>query len=237
MASHIAVPARRGAALGRIGAFWRSTIGKKIVMAATGLIMVAFVIVHMIGNLQVFVSPQKINGYSYFLHHIIGELLWVARVVLLVSVVLHIVAAYQLTRLDRAARPVGYARKTPQAATVASRTMRWGGVALALFIVFHILHLTTGTIQPVPYTEGDVYANLVGGFQVWWVTLIYVLAMIALGLHMFHGGWSSIRTLGMSQPQRQPLRRPVAFTLAVIVWIGFTCVPVAIFFFGLGRGR
>ncbi|HEU4641049.1 MAG TPA: succinate dehydrogenase cytochrome b subunit [Gemmatimonadaceae bacterium] len=216
--------------------FWRSTIGKKVVMAVTGLIMVGFVIVHMIGNLQVFVGPAKINAYSHFLHHTIGELLWVARIVLLVSVVLHIVGAYQLTKLDRAARPVGYARKEAQAATPASRTMRWGGVALLLFIVFHILHLTTGTIQPVPYTEGDVYANLVGGFQIWWVTLIYVLAMVALGLHIFHGGWSSVRTLGLSQPKPDPLKRPLAQLIAVILWIGFTCVPVAIFF-GFGRGR
>lgn len=237
MASHTAVPTRLGAGLGRIGMFWRSTIGKKIVMAATGLIMVAFVIAHMIGNLQVFVGPAKINGYSYFLHHVIGELLWVVRIVLLVSVVLHVVAAYQLTKIDRAARPVGYARKQPQAATAASRTMRWGGVALALFIVFHVLHMTTGTIQPVPFREGDVYANLVGSFQIWWVTLIYVLAMIALGLHIFHGGWSSVRTLGLSRPKPDPLKRPLAKTLAVIVWAGFTCVPVAIFFFGLGRGR
>lgn len=214
----------------RVRAFWRSTIGKKAVMAVTGLIMVGFVILHMVGNLQVFEGPARLDAYSHFLHVTIGELLWAARIVLLVSVVLHIVAAYQLTRIDRAARPLPYAEHRPQAATVASRSMRWGGVALALFIVFHLLHLTTGTIQPVPYAPHDVYANVVGGFRVWWVTLIYVLAMIALGLHIFHGGWSSIHTLGLSRPKTEPQRRPVAALIAIVVWAGFSIVPIAIYF-------
>ncbi len=230
MASPVAVPARRGGAVSRLQLFWDSTIGKKIVMGVTGLIMVAFVIVHMIGNLQVFVGAAKINAYSHFLHHTIAELLWVARIILLVSVVLHIVAAVQLTRRDRAARQVSYARKVPQTATISSRSMRWGGVALALFIVFHILHLTTGTIQPAPFVEGNIYSTLVGGFQVWWVMLIYVLAMIALGLHIFHGAWAAVRTLGLNQPSPYPLRRPIALLVAIIVWAGFSIVPIAIYF-------
>lgn len=227
----MAVPARQGAAaVGRVQLFWRSTIGKKIVMGVTGLIMVAFVIVHMVGNLQVFVGAAKINAYSHFLHHTIGELLWLARIILLASVVLHIVAAVQLTRRDRAARQVAYARKVPQTATVSSRSMRWGGLALALFIVFHILHLTTGTIQPAPYVEGDIYSTLVGGFHIWWVALIYVLAMIALGLHIFHGTWAAVRTLGLNQPSPNPLRRPLALWVAIITWAGFTIVPIAVYF-------
>lgn len=229
MGSSPATNERPAAARSRIRLFWESTVGKKAVMAATGLIMTGFVILHMIGNLQVFEGAARLNGYSHFLHHTINEVLWFLRVVLLVSVVLHIVAAWQLTRTGHAARPTPYARRTPQAATVASRSMRWGGVALALFIVFHLLHLTTGTIQPVPFQQGDVYANLVGGFQIWWVTLIYVLAMIALGLHIFHGGWSSVRTLGLVRPKAEPRRRPVAATLAIVLWAGFTLVPVAIF--------
>jgi succinate dehydrogenase / fumarate reductase cytochrome b subunit len=218
------------ATAGRLRLFWQSTIGKKIVMAVTGIIMVAFVIVHMLGNLQVFESAEKINTYSRFLHHGINELLWLARIILLASVVLHVVAAVQLTRIDTAARPVGYARKQPQSSTIAGRTMRWGGVALALFIVFHILHMTTGTIHPAPFVEGDVYGNLVGSFQIWWVVLIYVLAMIALGLHIFHGGWASVRTLGLNHPSPNPLRRRVAAAIAVGLWAGFTIVPLAIFF-------
>ena len=213
----------------RIRLFWQSTVGKKIVMSVTGLIMVGFVLLHMIGNLQIFEGAARINAYSHFLHYTINELLWLVRVVLLVAVVLHIVAAIQLTRTDRAAQPVDYRRREPQAATVASRSMRWGGLALALFIVFHLLHLTTGTIQPVAFAPGDVYANVVGGFRIWWVTLIYVLAMIALGLHIFHGAWSSIRTLGLNRPKAQPMRRPVAALVAVILWAGFSVVPVAVF--------
>ncbi|HKV51753.1 MAG TPA: succinate dehydrogenase cytochrome b subunit [Gemmatimonadaceae bacterium] len=224
-------PAALGVAPGnRLRLFWQSTVGKKVVMSVTGLIMVGFVIVHMIGNLQVFEGAARLNAYSHFLHHTVNELLWLVRVVLLASVVLHIVAAVQLTRIDRAARPVGYRRREPQAATVASRSMRWGGVALALFVVFHLLHLTTGTIQPVAFVDGDVYANVVGGFRIWWVTLIYVLAMIALGLHIFHGAWSSIRTLGVNRPRGEPMRRPVAALMAVVVWAGFSLVPLAVFF-------
>ncbi len=231
MSSPVAVPARRGAAaVSRVQLFWQSTIGKKIVMGVTGLIMVAFVIVHMIGNLQVFVGAAKINAYSHFLHHTIGELLWLARIILLVSVVLHIVAAVQLTRRDRAARQVAYARKVPQTATLSSRSMRWGGLALALFIVFHLLHLTTGTIQPAPFVEGNIYSTLVGGFQIWWVALIYVLAMIALGLHIFNGSWAAVRTLGLNQPSPNPLKRPLALGVAIIVWVGFTIVPIAVYF-------
>jgi succinate dehydrogenase / fumarate reductase cytochrome b subunit len=230
MSSPVAVPARRGTgAVSRLQLFWDSTIGKKIVMGVTGLIMVAFVIVHMIGNLQVFVGAEKINAYSHFLHHTIAELLWVARIVLLVSVVLHVVAAIQLTRRDHAARQVAYARKVPQTSTISSRSMRWGGVALALFIVFHILHLTTGTIRPAPYVEGNIYSTLVGGFQVWWVMLIYVLAMIALGLHIFHGSWAAVRTLGLNHPSPNPLKRPFALDMAFVVWAGFTIVPIAIY--------
>jgi succinate dehydrogenase / fumarate reductase cytochrome b subunit len=231
MSSPVAVPARRGAgAMGRLRLFWDSTVGKKIVMGVTGLIMVAFVIAHMVGNLQIFVGAAKINAYSHFLHHTIAELLWVVRIVLLVAVVLHVVSAIQLTRRDRAARQVAYARKTPQTATISSRSMRWGGVALALFIVFHLLHLTTGTIRPAPFVEGNIYSTMVGSFQIWWVALIYVLAMIALGLHIFHGSWAAVRTLGFNRPSPNPLRRPYALSLAIIVWAGFTIVPIAVYF-------
>jgi succinate dehydrogenase / fumarate reductase cytochrome b subunit len=229
LGSPIAVPARRSA-VSRVRLFWQSTIGKKIVMAATGLIMVAWVVLHMVGNLQIFAGAARLNGYSAFLHHTIGELLWLIRIILLVSVVLHIVAAAQLTKIDLDARPVGYARKEPQAATIGSRTMRWGGVALLLFIVFHLLNITTGTIHPAPFVDGDVYGNLLGNFRVWWMTLIYVAAMIALGLHMYHGVWSSVRTLGLTRPSPNPLRRRAAVVLAILLWGGFSLVPVAVYF-------
>ncbi len=199
-------------------------------MAVSGLIMVGFVILHMAGNLQLFEGSAKLNTYSAFLHGPANELLWIVRVVLLVAVVAHIVSAYQLTVLDRAARPVPYAKRELQAATIGSRTMRIGGVLLALFIVLHILHFTTLTLQPAPLVEGDVYANVVASFQLWWVMALYVVAMIFLGLHLYHGAWSSVRTLGFERGRLDPFKRPVAIALALIVWAGFTLVPVAVFF-------
>jgi succinate dehydrogenase / fumarate reductase cytochrome b subunit len=214
----------------RLAVFWRSTIGKKVVMAITGLVGVAYVIAHMVGNLQVFQGAAKLNGYAAMLHGPLKGPLWAARVVLLAAVALHVVAAWQLTRLDRAARPASYARREPQIATIASRTMRWGGVLLLVFIVFHILHFTTGTIQPAPFVAGDVYGNLVGGFRVWWVALFYALAMLALGFHLYHGVWSSARTLGVASPSPRPFRRPIAATIALVIAAGFALVPLAVFF-------
>ncbi len=199
-------------------------------MAVTGLIGIVYVIGHMVGNLQVFQGAEKINQYAAVLHGPLKSAVWAARVVLLAAVVLHVVAAWQLTRLDRAARPVGYVRRAPQVSTLASRTMRWGGVLLLAFIVFHILHFTTGTVQPAPFVAGDVYGNLVGGFRVWWVALFYLVSMAALGFHLFHGAWSSARTLGASQPTGRPFRRPVAAFVAVLVAAGFAIVPLAVFF-------
>jgi succinate dehydrogenase / fumarate reductase cytochrome b subunit len=141
--------------------------------------------------------------------------------------VLHIVAALQLTRRDRAARPARYAAYTPQAATIASRTMRWGGVLLLAFIIFHILHFTTGTLHPA-FVPGNVYANVIRGFQVPWVALFYVVAMLALGLHLYHGAWSSFRTLGVNRASPDPLKHRVSLVLAALLWLGFTIIPLAV---------
>ncbi|MEP6691258.1 MAG: succinate dehydrogenase cytochrome b subunit [Gemmatimonadaceae bacterium] len=211
----------------RLFAFWRSTIGKKIVMAVTGLIFVGFVIAHLSGNLLVFRGPDKINEYSEFLRSL-GALLWVARGVLLVSVILHATAAYQLAARARAARPIGYHEHEPQVSTFAARTIRWGGTLILLFVVLHLLHFTTGTLQPVPYQARDVYANVVGAFRIWWVSALYIVAMIALGLHLYHGTWSSLRTLGLVKMGADPLKHTVAAALALLVWLGFTLVPVGI---------
>ncbi|MBI2316557.1 MAG: succinate dehydrogenase cytochrome b subunit, partial [Betaproteobacteria bacterium] len=167
----------------------QTTIGKKVIMAVTGIVLVAYVFVHMIGNLKLYQGPDALNNYADFLRVIAypalarEQALWMVRAILLVSVVLHIWAAYSLTRLDWASRPVGYANKRLVQASYASRTMRWGGVIIGLFIIYHILHLTTGTIQPVAYTK-DVYRNVVGGFQVWYVSLIYIVANVALAFHL-----------------------------------------------------
>lgn len=215
--------------------FYRSTIGKKIIMGITGLIGIGFVIVHMAGNLQVFIGQSKLNDYGAALHGPLNELTWLIRIVLIVAVVLHVIMAYQLTQRSRAARPVGYQKKEPQVATLASRTMKWGGVLLLVFIVFHILHFTTETFDPGGWRgmtdnhgNRDVYGNIVASFHVWWVALFYIVAMVFLGLHLYHGAWSSVRTLGYAKPSQHPLHRRIALTVAAIVWLGFTLVPVGV---------
>ncbi|HEY4733134.1 MAG TPA: succinate dehydrogenase cytochrome b subunit [Gemmatimonadaceae bacterium] len=213
----------------RLREFYGSMIGKKAIMGITGLIGIGFVILHSLGNLLIFRGPDAINSYSHFLKNT-GELLWVLRIVLIVAVILHVIAAVQLTRQSRAARPVAYVKREPQAATLGSRSMRWGGALLLLFIVVHILHFTTGTIRPAGVFSGqDVYANVVTSFRIWWVALFYVLAMLALGLHLFHGAWSSVRSIGVSPESPEPLHHRLSLALAILIWGAFTAVPVAVF--------
>ena len=214
--------------MGGIRAFYASMVGKKVVMGVTGLIGVGFVILHSLGNLLVFRGPDAINTYSRFLKST-GELLWTLRVILIVAVILHLIAAVQLARQSRAARPIGYERNKPQVATLASRTMRWGGALLLVFIVLHILHFTTGTIRPEGvFSKEDVYANVVLSFRIWWVALFYILSMVALGLHLFHGAWSSVRSIGVSPTSPQPLHHKISVVIAILVWAAFTAIPVAV---------
>jgi succinate dehydrogenase / fumarate reductase cytochrome b subunit len=204
-------------------------------MAVTGLIWVGFLILHVAGNLQAFLGREKLNAYSALLHGPAAELLWLVRVVLIVALVLHVLMAWQLTRAARSARPDDYRGRAPQVSTYASRTMRWGGLLILAFIVFHILHFTTRNVDPggwarVIDTAGryDIYGNVVASFRIWWVTAIYLFAMVLIGLHLWHGVWSSGRSLGFARPSRHPLRRRVAPALALALWLGFSIVPVAI---------
>jgi succinate dehydrogenase / fumarate reductase, cytochrome b subunit len=214
--------------MGSLRAFYGSMVGKKVVMGVTGLIGIGFVILHSLGNLLVFRGPEAINSYSHFLKST-GELLWALRIVLIVAVILHVIAAVQLTRQSRAARPIAYTKQERQVATVASRTMRWGGALLLVFIVLHILHFTTGTIRPAGvFSPDDVYANVVTSFRIWWVALFYVVAMLALGLHLFHGAWSSVRSIGVSPPSPEPLHHRISLVVALLVWAAFTAVPLAV---------
>lgn len=215
--------------MSRVREFYASVIGKKAVMGITGLVGVLFVIGHALGNLFVFRGSEAMNAYSHFLKST-GELLWVVRIVLILAVVLHVVAALQLTIQSRAARPIGYAKFKPQVATIASRTMRWGGVLLLVFIPLHILHFTTGTVRPAGvFSSTDVYGNVVTSFRIWWVALFYIVAMVTLGLHLFHGAWSSVRSIGMSPSSPQPLHRKFSLLIAVFAWAAFTAIPVAVF--------
>src|SRR6266550_1828240 len=215
--------------MGRLRQLYGSMVGKKVVMGVTGIIGIGFVILHSLGNLLVFRGPAALNSYSHLLKSS-GELLWALRTVLIVAVILHVTAAVQLTRQSRAARPIGYVKREPQAATIASRTMRWGGALLLLFIVVHILQFTTGTIRPAGFfSHQDVYANVVTSFRIWWVSLFYVMSMIALGYHLFHGAWSSVRSIGVSPASPDPLHHRISLLLAILIWAAFTAVPVAVF--------
>ena len=212
--------------MNRAQALWNTSVGKKAVMAVTGIIMVAYLVTHVLANLLVFQGPEKINAYSRFLHGT-GGALWAARLVLFVAVVLHIIAAVQLTGRRRAARPIGYAAgRDPQVSTIASRTIRWGGVLILVFLVYHILHFTLGDVHG-SFVEGDPYHNVALGFGNPLVVIFYELAMAAVGLHLYHGIWSSGRSLGLSAPSPRPIRRQLALALAVLVWAGFTVIPIA----------
>lgn len=216
-------------------AFLSSTVGKKAVMAVTGVIWVGYLILHMAGNLQAFAGQEKINAYSAMLHGPAGELLWLARAILFAALVLHVVTAAQLTARARAARPVGYHSREPQVSTWSSRSMRLGGLLILAFVIFHVLHFTTRDVDPAGYAVAidaagryDIYGNVVASFRIWWVSAIYLVAMVVIGLHLWHGVWSFGRSLGVAKPTDNPLRRRVAPAVALAIWLGFSLVPIAI---------
>ena len=215
--------------MNRPDAFACSTIGRKVVMAVTGLVLFGFVFAHMLGNLQMFLPDHEaINHYGKFLREMLhGGGIWVARAVLLGSVSLHIWAAWSLTRTSWKARPVSYRVVTPDASTYASRTMRWSGPIVFLFIVYHLLHFTVGIVHPA-FEEGEVYGNVIVGFSFWPVAVAYVIAILALGLHLRHGAWSMLQTLGASHPQWDRLRNLAATAFTVIIVLGFISVPMAV---------
>ena len=210
--------------------FLGSSIGKKIVMAITGLVLVLFVIGHMAGNLQIYMGSEALNAYSVFLHHMLhGAGLWIARIVLLASVLLHIWAAAGLTRLNVAARPVAYRQVRHEASTLASRYMRVSGFILLAFIIFHLMNLTTGQWHPGgTYLPGEVFHNVVSTFQVWWVSAFYIVAMIALASHLSHGIWSLMQTLGWNHPRYNALRKQLAWGITLVVVVANISFPVAV---------
>lgn len=227
---------RRAVAGNRVTNLWGTMIGKKAVMAVTGGVLVAFVIAHMIGNLKIFSGPAEINAYSRFLREVgypalgNGEMLWIVRIILLVCVVLHVTAALQLTRMNWAARSVGYAAKRNIETTLAARTMRWGGVLLVVFIIFHLLHLTGGVVgfKPGQFQHLAVYQNVVAAFAVWPIALFYIVAMAALCLHLDHGIWSAIQTLGFNTKHNTKALKMVARLIAGVLFVGFVSVPICV---------
>ena len=180
----------------RAARFWDSTNGKKIVMAITGVIMFLFIIGHLIGNLQVYEGADKFNAYGRLLR-VEPLLLWAIRLTLLASVVLHITVSVQLALRKKSARPVGYAKKESIGSSYASRTMYWSGPIILAFLIFHLLHLTAGVIQPQAFHEGDVYGNLVAGFQVPYISAWYIFSMILLGMHLRHGALEHVPIGGL----------------------------------------
>jgi len=212
--------------MGRVAVFWGSTIGRKIVMGLTGVVLVAFVIVHLAGNLLVYRGPEAENHYASLLKAN-PLLLWTVRGVLLAALILHVWAGLSLAQLARESRPTPYRTLAHQVTTPASRSMRWGGLFLLLFIVIHLLHFTTGTLHP-RFDTANVYGNLVTGFQIWYAALFYLVAMVLLGLHLFHGGPALFQSLGLSHPGYDRPRRQVMRAVAVVLFGGFASIPLAI---------
>jgi succinate dehydrogenase / fumarate reductase cytochrome b subunit len=226
-------PPAFGAALRRVFKLYRSTVGKKIVMAVTGFVLYGFVFVHMIGNLKIYQGPHKFNAYAEFLREVgspaLGheQALWIFRVVLLVAVGLHIWSATALTLTSWQARGTAYKKKESLVFSYASRTMRWGGVIVAAFVIYHLLHLTVGSVHP-EFEHGSAYDNVVLGFQVWPIAVLYMLCMLPLGLHMYHGLWSMTQTLGIENSWVKKWRRPVAAVIALLVVLGNLSIPLLV---------
>lgn len=211
----------------------RSTIALKITMAVTGLIFMAFVLVHMYGNLMAFGGHDTFDAYA---HHIrtVGQpmlpyagLLWVIRVVLLVSLVVHVAAAFTLWRRAGAARTTKYTMKKNIHSSFSSRWMRWGGVTILLFVIWHLLNFTIGKVNVTGGSTADPYNLLVDSFSTWWLTIIYLVAMVALGLHLHHGTWSSMQTLGWTNTGAARRRAKLAgWVVAIVIAGGFSLVPL-----------
>lgn len=209
--------------------FSDTTIGRKVLMAVSGLVLFGFVIGHMLGNLQVFLGPEVFNGYAASLREM-PLLLWGVRILLLVAVLVHIVMAAQLSLISRAARPVAYKKRKDRTTTFAARTMLFSGLLVALFVVYHLAHFTYPGVAMGAYehSRADVYANFVHGFSIPWVAGVYVAAQIALGLHIYHGASSLLQTFGLNNPLRNATWHGAARTVALIVVVGNVILPLSV---------
>ena len=211
----------------------RSTIALKLLMAASGLVFIGYVLLHMYGNLKAFAGHDAFNEYAHHLREF-GEpmlpyegLLWIVRTVLVVALVVHVSSAVALWRRAGRARSVRYQVKKNSSSTLSSRTMRWGGLALLLFVVWHLLNFTIVKVNPAGGPTNDPYNLLVDTFQVWWMTLIYLVALLALGMHIRHGIWSAAQTLGMTNNARARTNASrIGIALAVVIAGGFSLVPI-----------
>jgi succinate dehydrogenase / fumarate reductase, cytochrome b subunit len=206
--------------------FWNTTIGKKAVMAATGVILAGFVVAHLLGNLQIFLGPDQFNGYARTLRNL-PELLWPARIVLLISVILHIWSSLHLAVIKSEARPVGYTKVKHSGSSYASRTMYWSGPIVAAFIVYHLMQFTFG-VGGTPYQDLDAYGNVINGFKVPAVSIFYIIAMAMLCLHLRHGLWSMFQSLGFAHPRHTVVIKRIASLVSLFIFFGFISIPVAV---------
>lgn len=211
----------------------RTAVAKKAIMALTGVILFGWLLAHLAGNLKVYQSAEKFNHYAEFLRIMgsplvpEGGLLWLSRLVLLLSVALHIWSATSLTLTNRRARPLGYESLANVQADYAARTMRYSGYLIAIYIVYHLMHLTLGNAHH-DFHPADPYHNLVSGFQQPLVALVYVIANLLLGLHLYHGLWSMFQSLGLSHPAYRGWRRTFAVVFASLMTLGFLSIPLGV---------
>jgi succinate dehydrogenase cytochrome b subunit len=206
--------------------FYASTIGKKAVMAVSGAILFGFVVSHLIGNLQIYEGPEKINHYAVLLRTL-PSLLWGARITLLIMVALHIWSSVRLASRKWEARPVGYVKKRATGSSYASRTMYWSGPIILAFVIYHLLDLTWGKVNP-RFHELSPYQNVVASFSVPWVSAFYIFAMILLCMHLYHGLWSMFQTLGMHHQRYSLILRRAAAVVAILIAAGNISIPVAV---------
>lgn len=230
--------------------YWSSSIGKKLVVALTGIVLVLFLAGHLIGNLVVFMGPEPFNAYAYFLHHMLhGAGIWVFRVVMLVMIVAHIVATIALTKQNRAARKA-YQCETTIQASKSSRTMILSGLTILAFVVYHLLHFTARVGPASGYDSSDRYKTtlhgveghvhnawqmVIDGFSVWYVSAFYVIAMTLLCSHLMHGVASIFQTLGFRSKKSAETIKQFSIAYSLFIWIGFISIPFAILVFGFGR--
>ena len=211
----------------------RTSIGRKLAMAAASVILFGYLVLHMAGNLKAFLGAESFNHYAEWLR-VMGDpllppksALWAVRVLLLAAFLVHIGAYVQLWLQKRRARTTRYRKYDPQVFSWMSRAMAWGGIAILAFVVFHVLHLTTGDVHP-DFRTGEAYHNLVAGFQSLPVAGFYMLAVVALGMHLYHGLWSALQTFGINNPKYNHYRRPAAALIAILMTVGFLSVPIGV---------
>ncbi len=220
--SSLAIPAP----LNRVYRFYQTTVGKKAIMAVSGLILFGFVMGHLAGNLQAFEGREKMDAYGVFLRSLPAAL-YAARFVILLAVTLHIITTIQLARLKQTARPVAYVKKNNAAASYASRTMYWSGPIIAAFVVYHLAQFTY-RVTDTRFIEGHIYDNLVITFQQWYISAFYIIAMVLLGIHLSHGFWSMFQSLGIVSPAYSVYVKRLAQALAVVITVGFISIPIGV---------